>query len=225
MSAKKDIKINVANDNEADNQDLREVETDSPELETTEDTTTDSAEAPGAEPGDSSVAAGEATTAEDPQKRIAELEDRLLRAQAEFENYKKRTARQYEDMVLAANSQLLLELLATVDSFERAFEHTDRDVSIESLTAGMEMIHNQLTGLLAKHRVTPIEAVGKPFDPALHEAIMQVDSTDYDEGVVALEVTRGYRLGDKVLRFAQVAVSKGAPSSDQDENRSQVQDD
>lgn len=152
----------------------------------------------------------------DSDTTTTDLEDRLLRVQAEFENYKRRTARQYEDMVRAANSRLLMELLEVVDNFERAFQHADGDVPNDSLKEGMEMIRAQLDRVLDKNQVTAIEAVGKPFDPGLHEAIMQIDSDDHSEGTVALEITKGYLLGDKVLRFSQVAVSKGAPQPNND---------
>ncbi|MFH1687206.1 MAG: nucleotide exchange factor GrpE [bacterium] len=223
MAAKKEIKINVERD-EAEDQDTARIEPRTDESDSAEDIQDvgDGTKADGLEKSNDNVEGRPVSS--DPDERIAELEDRLLRAHAEFENYKKRTARQYEDMVRAAGSRLLMELLEIVDSFERAFEHIGNEASTESLLAGMELIHGQLKGLLDKNQVTAIEAVGQPFDPGLHEAIMQIDSEDHAEGIVALEMTKGYRLGDKVLRFAQVAVSKGAarPEDNGPESEDQV---
>jgi len=149
---------------------------------------------------------------EEAAQRIGELEDRLLRTVAEFDNYKKRTANQFEQMVRSANEKLLLELLDVVDNFERALQHSNGESENESLRKGTELIYNQLLGILAKYDVKPIESVGQPFDPNLHEAMMQTPSNDYDEGLVAMEIGKGYVLGERVLRHAKVAVSTGPTS-------------
>jgi molecular chaperone GrpE len=146
-----------------------------------------------------------------PQARIAELEDRLLRAAAEFDNYRKRTARQFEEITRSANDRLLTELLEVVDNFDRARQHADEKVDAASLKQGMDQIHNQLVTLLAKNDVKPIEALGKPFDPQLHDAMMQIESAEYPEGIVALEMARGYQQGTRVIRHSKVGVSKGKP--------------
>ncbi len=143
------------------------------------------------------------------QARIDELEDQLLRVAADFENYRKRTLRQYEQQVKQANERLLSDLLEIVDNFERALSAENGESAPASFRKGVEMIFVQLTTLLAKYDVTPIEAVGQPFDPNLHEAVMQVESEEYDEGVVAFEVNKGYMLGDRVLRHSKVGVSRG----------------
>lgn len=147
--------------------------------------------------------------------KLAKLEDRLLRTVAEFDNYKKRTANQFEQMIRSANEKLLLELLEVVDNFERALQHNNSDTESDSLRQGTELIYNQLLGILTKYNVTPIESVGQPFDPNLHEAMMQTPSAEYDEGLVAMEIGKGYMLGDRVLRHAKVAVSTGAPSAEE----------
>ncbi len=143
------------------------------------------------------------------RQRVAELEDKLLRSAAEFENYRKRIARQYEDMVRSANDPVMLELLDIIDNFERALNHAGNNTDFESLRKGTELILNQMTSLLKKYDITPIEAIGKTFDPNLHDAMMQVESDDYDEGVVAMEMSRGYRQGDRILRHSKVGVSSG----------------
>ncbi|MDH4156631.1 MAG: nucleotide exchange factor GrpE [candidate division Zixibacteria bacterium] len=148
------------------------------------------------------------------QEKVAQLEDRLLRTAAEFDNYKKRVARQYDDMVRSSNQRILGQMLEIVDNFERALEHGNDDNSLEGFRKGAELILGQMMDLLAKYDVRPIETIGKPFDPNLHEALTQVDSDEYEEGIVVLEMTRGYMLGNKVLRHSKVGVSRGRLSED-----------
>ncbi len=156
--------------------------------------------------------AAEAASEEDRLKaRAAELEDRLLRAAADFDNYKKRQARLYEEMVRTANDRLLGDLLEIVDNLERAVEHAaaSGDNGNDAVRKGAELILSQMKDLLARYDVTPIESLGKPFDPNLHDALMQIQSDEYDDGIVALEVSRGYKRGDRVIRHARVGVSTG----------------
>jgi len=147
------------------------------------------------------------------EARVSELEDQRLRALAELDNYRKRMARQFDEVIRSANDRLLSELLEVVDNFERALEHTNNDKAdaarLAALREGTELIYNQLRGLLERYDVTPIESIGRPFDPRYHEALMQADSDEYDEGMVTAEISKGYMLGDRVLRHARVAVSKG----------------
>jgi molecular chaperone GrpE len=151
-----------------------------------------------------------------PAERISELEEKLLLNAADFENYKKRMARQFDQVIRTANDRLLSDLLEIVDNLERALEHARNGSESESLRQGMELIFSQLESLLGKNEVKAIEAVGKPFDPTYHEAMMQVDSEEYDEGVVAMEISKGYLLGDRVLRHSKVGVSKGQPDDQQE---------
>ncbi len=140
--------------------------------------------------------------------------DRFLRLAAEFDNYKKRTAREFEDIIKRANVRLLRELVDIVDNFERAMSAQAEDHSHKAYRQGVELIYNQLAALLTKEGVTPIEAVGQPFDPHYHEAVMQAPSDEYDEGTVTQEIQKGYRIGDKVLRHSRVIVSSGSPAGD-----------
>ncbi|MBU8932414.1 MAG: nucleotide exchange factor GrpE [candidate division Zixibacteria bacterium] len=151
----------------------------------------------------------ELTEEEKLSRRVAELEDKLLRAAAEFENFKKRMARNYENMTRMASERILLDLLEVADSFERALEHMDKKTDLKAFREGTELIFGQMTTLLDKYEVTPIVALGEKFDPNLHEAMMQVPSEDYEEGLVAIEMSKGYRLGQHVLRHAKVGVSMG----------------
>lgn len=157
----------------------------------------------------------EAPSSKEPtaEEKIAALEDKLLRTMADFENYKRRTAQQYEQMIQSANDRLLLDLLEVVDNFERALQHAGESNEPESLRKGTELIYNQMTTLLERYKLKPIEAVGQPFDPNIHDAMMQTPSDDYDEGLVAMEIAKGYRIGERILRHSRVAVSTG-PSTD-----------
>ncbi len=127
-------------------------------------------------------------------------------------------ARRYEEIMRSANDRILLELLEVVDNFERALHHENDDTDFETFRKGTELIFSQITALLGKYDISPIEALGKPFDPNLHEAVMPIESEDYPEGVVAVEVSKGYLQGDRVLRHSKVGVSKGKPK-DKEEGR------
>jgi molecular chaperone GrpE len=149
------------------------------------------------------------TEEKQPADRIAELEDRLLRAAADFDNYRKRNARQTDEMIKSANDRLLVELLEIVDSFERAMKHADAEADPNGLKKGMELIYAQLQALMTRYDVTPIDALGQKFDPMYHDAMMQVESEEYPEGVVAGEMAKGYRRGDQIIRHSKVGVSRG----------------
>lgn len=197
---------------EKDERDIEITDSEAEPVEEPEDEARASADSDDSETPDAAYTgevSAEEGEAERLQARIDELEDQLLRIAADFENYRKRTARQYEQQVKQANERLLGDLLEIVDNFERALSTENGESAPESFRKGVEMIFIQLTTLLTKYDVTPIEAVGQPFDPNLHEAVMQVDSDEYSEGMVALEVSKGYMLGDKVLRHSKVGVSRG----------------
>ncbi len=202
MASKKEIKINV------DESDVTRSATDDDVAAEPLDTN-EQGEAAKAQVTE--IDAGAEALSEEDQLRlkVAELEDRLLRSQAEFDNFRKRTARQFESLIRSANETMLIQVLDVIDNFERAFKHTDDEATLASLQAGMELIHNQLLDLLKRHDVAPIKAVGEVFDPNLHEALMQVASDECNEGIVADEISKGYRLGDRVLRYSKVSVSKG----------------
>ncbi|MEW5993253.1 MAG: nucleotide exchange factor GrpE [Candidatus Zixiibacteriota bacterium] len=167
----------------------------------------------------------EPTEEERLRSQAAELEDKLLRTAAEFDNYRKRMARQIDETIQAANDRLLTELLEVVDSLERALNQGNDDARVESYHKGTELIFGQMMSLLKKYEVTPIESIGQPFDPNLHEALMQVESDEYPEGTVAVEMAKGYRIGNRVLRHARVGVSKGKPSSKPEGNGEQPAED
>ncbi len=167
-------------------------------------------------------AADEVDPVEALEARVRELEDQKLRALADRDNFRKRMSRQFEEVVRAANDRLLSELLEVVDNFERALAHNSEessatDATLAALREGTELIYDQMRTFLEKHDVRPIESVGHPFDPGYHEAVMQMASDEYDEGTVVTEVSKGYMVGDRVLRHARVAVSQGPAEEGTDE--------
>jgi molecular chaperone GrpE len=194
------------------------------EKESTDRETQADVEQPSGEAREDAQATEETQPVEEPceeeklKQHIEELEDKHLRLAAEFDNYKKRMARQYEEMMRFANDRILLELLEVVDNFERALHHENDNTDFETFRKGTEIIFGQITGLLNKYDISPIEALGNPFDPNLHEAVMPIESEDYPEGVVAIEMSKGYMQGDRVLRHSKVGVSRGKPK-DKEEGR------
>lgn len=150
-----------------------------------------------------------AETPEELKQKLNDVEDKMLRIAAEYDNYRKRTARQQDELIKSANDRLFSELIDVIDNFERALQHAKEDSAAGAILAGTEMIYNQLLALLAKNGVTPIDAIGKPFDPQLHEAMLQVSSDSYSEGIVATELAKGYQQGTRVIRHSKVGVSRG----------------
>ena len=150
--------------------------------------------------------------------QLATAEEKLLLTLADFENYKKRQARRQEEFYRTATDALLGRFLDVIDNFERALAHADETDSTDGLLDGAKMIHKQLNDILGHYQVTPIEALGQPFDPNLHEALMQIDSDEYDEGINAVEIAKGYKANDRVLRHSKVGVSKGAAKESPDES-------
>lgn len=143
------------------------------------------------------------------QEKLKQMEDRYLRLAAEFDNYKKRMARQYEEMVRAANEEVLLQLLELADNFRRGLDAAEKTTEVESLRKGTELIYQQMNELLKRFGVETIAAVGEKFDPNWHEAVMQMPSEKYDEGTIIQEITSGYKRHGKALRHSKVVVSSG----------------
>lgn len=140
-------------------------------------------------------------------RQVEEYLTGLRYLQADFENYKKRVAREKEDVVKYANEGLILELIDVYENMERAVANAKKSGDGQ-MAKGLEMIYAQMASTLAQHGLKPIEAVGKKFDPHLHEAMMQEASQDVDEGTILDEFQRGYTLYSKVIRYAKVKVSK-----------------
>jgi molecular chaperone GrpE len=145
-------------------------------------------------------AATPAVEAEEP------LKNQLLRLQADFDNFRKRTQRERNELFLFANESLFLEMLPIIDHFEMGFKSAEAHQTDCSVTEGFRMVYNQLLDVLKKFNVTAIDAVGEPFDPHRHEAVLHMPSDKPPETVLE-QVRRGYMLGDKLLRAAQVIIS------------------
>jgi molecular chaperone GrpE len=145
-----------------------------------------------------------------------ELNDQLLRARAEFDNYRKRMSREAERTRRRAAENVVRDLLPVLDHLELALQHTD-DTS-GGLSEGVEMVLKQFCDALARHGLEPIPAKGEKFDPTIHEAVMQQASEDIDPHVVIDQYQKGYKLGDFVLRPAKVVVSSGPDKPAPDEN-------
>ncbi len=134
------------------------------------------------------------------------LHDRLLRQAAEFDNYRKRIDRERRDSAQFAAVDFVQELLPVIDDFERALQV--EAPGADSYRQGIEIIHRALMDMLRKRGVTPIEAVGTAFDPEVHQAVAYEEAPDRQDGEVVEQFTRGYRLGDKLIRPAMVKVAK-----------------
>ena len=145
-------------------------------------------------------------TPDDVARQRDEYYDLLLRKTAEFDNYRKRTDRERRELADYAASNVLGELLPVVDDLERALAALTDDTQAETYRAGVELIHKQMLELLSKHGVTPLEAIGKPFDPNFHQAVAREIGAPTDDGIVLDEFRRGYMLGDRLLRAAMVKV-------------------
>ena len=137
-------------------------------------------------------------------------QDRALRAMAEFDNARKRAAREREDYVRYANESLLRELLPILDNFDRALQAARSEPGAAAVTAGVELIQRELLRVLEKVGVTAFESVGQPFDPSRHEAVARVHAPGQPEMTVVAETARGYLLNGRVLRPAMVTVAMAA---------------
>ncbi len=145
------------------------------------------------------------------------LNDKYVRLAAEFENYKRLSQRDQRDQVRYGNEQILKELLPVVDNLERAIKAAKDAGESHALVQGVELTLKQLTGTLTKFGVQSIDAVGHPFDPTTHQAVSQIPSDTVPDQHVAEEYQRGYRLHDRTIRAAMVAVSSGPSSSNSEE--------
>jgi molecular chaperone GrpE len=178
-------------------------------------------DAPNDEPGTREAGGEGAGEAEVPDEttdgRVAELEkeladwkDRCLRAMADMDNVRRRARIEAEEARKYANENLVADLLPVLDNFSRALDAAGQTSSVEALASGVEQIHRQLSEVLARAGLRRIDAVGQPFDPNLHEAILQVEPQEGQEAHQVVEELRpGYRLNDRVVRPSLVKVTSG----------------
>ena len=156
----------------------------------------------GSEPANGSPAPAPSELDEQ-KKRYEDLNDRFMRLAADFENFRKRADRDRDNVVQFANERFAVDMLEVVDNLDRAVRSDDNH-----LREGLMQIRELCSAILEHHGIAPIDVMSKKFDPSGHEAIAHLPS-DKEEGVVIDEITRGYRMHDKVIRCAKVAVSKG----------------
>ncbi len=161
-------------------------------------------EAPPADPAGDATEVNPLAAAEEEN---AALRDHLLRARAEFDNFRKRTAREVERIRKTAAESLIHELLGAVDNLELALKHSAREG--DPLTVGVRLVHKQILDVLERNGLEKIEAAGTRFDPNIHEAVAQSSSDRVAADHVIEEFQRGYRLGGQILRPSKVLVSRG----------------
>jgi len=157
----------------------------------------------------------EAETPSGKDEEIQNLVDRLKRLQAEFENYKRRSAREIESLAERVIDRTILDFLPLYDNLQRAFENYAADKNVEGFVGGVERIFAQFTQLLEQKGVEKIEAVGKKFDPALHEALLSVESEE-EKNTIIEEFSPGYIRDGRVLLPSKVTVSKGPAEEEGD---------
>jgi molecular chaperone GrpE len=182
-----------------------------PELVEPEEVETESVEpeAAGAKSAAEPAAAEAATSPEDEA-----LETRLLRLQADFDNYRKRMVRERAEWQRQAHETLLQDLLPVLDHYELGLNSAIKLEADAAMVDGFRMVYDQFNAALSKHRVEPIESEGQPFDPNRHEAITYVPSEEHPAETVIAQTRRGYLLDGKLLRAAQVVVSSGPAAAE-----------
>ncbi len=142
--------------------------------------------------------------------------ERLLRLQADFDNYRKRMARDHKALTERATEDLMTELLPVLDNFDVALKHTAEKSTDAAVIEGFRIVAEQLENVLRKFGLQPVPAEDVPFDPHQHEAVAHIPDTDRPEGMIVAQTRRGFRLGDKLIRAAQVVVSSGTPPAQPD---------
>ena len=199
--------------------------------ETTEESRTEAAEQEENTEGEPEQEAAEPEeSVEQLQEMLQAQKDKYLRLMAEFDNFKRRTAREYERLVEVANERLMLDLVEVRENFQRALSSTEKAADHEGFVKGMGLIFNRLEEILGKHGLRPFGEVGDEFDPALHDAMMTAPNDTVPEGRLAELYERGYRLKEKVIKHAKVIVSAGPPSgggeaeeeTDREDNRDEA---
>ncbi len=168
------------------------------------------AEAPGPDNPDSPEATAATARIEDLSAELVETKDRLIRLQADFENFRRRAQREREEAVRYGTQNLFKDLLTTVDNLDRAIDHARKGAGgdLDNLLQGVELVQKGLLGLMARHGVVEVEAIGKPFDPAHHEAMAQTPDASVAPNTVLEVLQKGYKLRDRLLRPARVIVAR-----------------
>jgi len=155
--------------------------------------------------------------AEGPAEEALISKDQVLRLQADFENFRKRTVRERAEWYRKANEDLMTELLPVLDHFELGLRSAEEHDADRDVVDGFRLVYDQMLSSLKKFGLEPIDAEGQPFDPHLHEAMTHLPSDEHPEDTVITQTRRGYKLGDMLLRAAQVVVS-GGPGPEADDS-------
>lgn len=142
------------------------------------------------------------------EKIAADNYEKYLRALADLDNYKKRAAREKLDTIKYGNETLIKDLLPLIDGIDRALECAEKSADFEAFREGLRMLQDQLCCCLQKHGVEAIEASGQPFDPNIHEALMQVESAEHEANQVVTQLEKGYLLNGRLIRPAKVCICK-----------------
>lgn len=141
-------------------------------------------------------------------EKFEELNNRYLRLQADFINFKKRNEKEKDSLVTYAKSSIASDLLNVLDNFERAFVSVDESIVNSGFYKGIEMVYKQLTDILTKNGIEEIEALNKKFDPNYHYAVMQEESEEFEQNTIIEVLQKGYKINDKVIRPSMVKVTK-----------------
>ncbi|MBN1572051.1 MAG: nucleotide exchange factor GrpE [Deltaproteobacteria bacterium] len=151
---------------------------------------------------------------ENAKREASEKHDQYLRVLAEFENFKKRVQKESAESRRYANEELLKAMLPVIDNLERALEHGGNDAKDDPMVEGIKMVQKQFLETLTKFGVSQVEALGEPFDPNFHEAMMQIATNDSPPNTVVTEIAKGYLFNDRLIRPAMVGVSVAAGNAD-----------
>jgi molecular chaperone GrpE len=160
------------------------------------------------------------------QEEVKTIHDQYLRTLADMDNLRKRTQREKEELGKFANENILRDILPVIDNLERALEHAEQAHSNEGLLEGVQMTLAQFCQVLKKFGVAPLESLGQPFDPALHQAIGQIETADCPSNSVAQEMQKGYVLNERLLRPSMVMIAKApaVPVNDKNSTTSEADD-
>ena len=207
MSSEETVKINIESGDDEENttaeQDVLEAESEPEEAKRPEEAA-EAEEESGQKEGKKKHS-GKKNKKDPRDEKIADLEDRVKRQMAEFENFRKRTDKEKSQMFDMGAKSVIEKILPVIDNFERGLSNVPEG-SDEAFVNGMQMIYKQMTDELDKIGVKPIEAVGQPFDPNFHNAVMQVESEEYEAGTVAQELQKGYMYHETLVRPSMVSV-------------------
>jgi molecular chaperone GrpE len=179
-----------------------------PPLNDVEEAAADSAE----EPPPPAGVAPEQDPLELAKAEQAKLKDQLLRTLADFDNFRKRSRRELSDAERRGRDDMLKEFLPVFDNLDRASAHAETATDVKALADGIGLVMRQFADTLGKLGIERVPAVGQPFDPSVHEAVQQMETSDFEPGTIAAEVQAGYRNSEKLIRPALVVVAKAKPN-------------